>query len=123
MMPTIWPVGRGRVPCSDALVASTPRFRSAGRGTRDLVRIPTRSALLMMGSAVVMPTVLVASSVSQATGGAVANYGWRAEADIVGSNVAAGWRSGRVRTTAISGSYAATIGWLQCHDLLSVKLS
>ena len=54
---------------------------------------------------------------------AVANYGWRSEADIVGSNVAAGWRSGRVRTTAISGSYAATIGWLQCHDLLSVKSS
>jgi hypothetical protein len=70
-----------------------------------------------------MLTVLVASSVSQATGGTVANYGWRSEADIVGSNVAAGWRSGRVRTTAISGSYAATIGWLQCHDLLSVKLS
>jgi hypothetical protein len=76
-----------------------------------------------MGSPVVMPTVLGASSVSQATGGAVANYGWRSEADIVGLNVAAGWRSGRVGTTAISGSYAATIGWLQCHDLLNVKSS
>ena len=49
VMATIWPVRRGRVACSDALVASMPRFRSAGRGTRDLVRIPTRSALLVMG--------------------------------------------------------------------------